>query len=159
MARPRTFRPEEIAIPPDARPHRSWPPFMLEMAAHIGAYDTLRIVDALGGQDFVVAVNPARGPFPAIVGAEKSATLSHVYARERIVVPLGTEALRRARREPVLAAVRQGKLSVKEAAAMLRMRRTHLSRLINHTDEGTDCETPLLLPSRHAPRQLDMFAE
>lgn len=159
MARPRAARLEDIPIPDDARPHPSWPPAMLEMAAHIGAADTLRVVDAFAGQDVYVPVDPARSPFAAIIGAEKAAVLSHVYQRERLAIPAGRHALARARRQGIIAAIRNRRMTVVEGAAILGMARRHLSRLVNQTDEGTGCEP--VAPQRRVsdPRQLDMFED
>ncbi len=159
MARPRTLRPEDLPIPEDARPHKTWPPMMLEMAAHIGAYDTLRLVDAFAGQVVYVPLDASRSPFAEIVGSEKAAILSHVYGREKLQVATGRGPLLRARRQGVIAAVRAKKMSVRDAAAMLRMARRHLHSLIKQTDEGTDAEPVMLLPPIRDPRQLDMFGE
>lgn len=159
MARPRTTRPDDLPIPADARAHSSWPPSMLEMAAHIGAYDTLRLVDAFAGQDVYIPVDPSRSPFRDLVSTEKCAVLSHVYGRERLPIPSGRQALLRARRQGIIAAIRAGRMTVVEGAAILRMARRHLSRLVNQSDEGQDC-APVLLPAPvKDPRQLEMFGE
>lgn len=157
MARQFASRPESLPIPPDAKPHRTWPPIMLDMAAHIGAYDTLRIVDAFAGQYIYVPLNPATSPFTDIIGGEKAALLSHVYGRERLNIPAGRNALMRARRAGVIALVRAKKMTVKEAAARLRMPERHLFTLISKTDEGTDAEPLLILERPRDARQLDMF--
>lgn len=159
MARARTFRPDDIPIPPDARPHASWPPMMLEMAAHIGPYDTLRIVDAFAGQEVYVPLDAKRSPFTDIVGVDKAAVLAHVYGRERLPIPTGRNALLRARRQGVIAAIRAHRLTVVEGAAILRMARRHLSRLVNQTDEGLDCQQVPLLERPKDARQLEMFGE
>lgn len=159
MARPRSFRPEDLPIPEDARPHRTWPPIMLEMAAHIGPYDTLRIVDAFAGQDVYVPKDERRSPFRDIVGPAKVAVLASIYARQRIPIPVARGPLLRARRQGIIAAIRVGQMTVAEGAAILRMNRRHVSRLINQTDEGLDTEPALVLPSVTDPRQLDMFAD
>jgi hypothetical protein len=49
-------------------------------------------------------------------------------------------------------------MTVGEGAAILRMPRRHFSHLVNHSDEGLECE-PLVLTPRKDPRQLDMFDE
>lgn len=159
MARPRTFRPEDIPIPPDAQPHESWPPIMLDMAAHIGAYDTLRLVDAFAGQDVYVPITAWRSPFTDIVGSEKAAVLSHVYGRECLPIPTGRNALLRARRQGVIAAIRANRLTVSEGAAILRMNRRYLSELVNQTDEGTDAVPAPLLERPKDARQLEMFGD
>lgn len=157
MAHQFATRPEQLPIPEDARPHKSWPPLMLDMAAHIGAYATLRIVDAFAGQYIYVPIDPSRSPFADVVGSERAATLAQVYGRERLPIPSGRNALMRARRAGVIALVRSGRMTVSEAAARLRMPVRHLSTLINKTDEGTDAEPALLLERPRDARQLDMF--
>lgn len=132
---------------------------MLEMAAHIGAYDTLRIVDAFAGQTVYVPMNASRNPFVEVVGADKATILSHVYGAEKLPIPTGRQPLAHARRQAVIAAIRSGSLSVSKGAAMLRMPRRHLSHLVNQTNEGTDCEPVAALASRHDARQIDMFYE
>jgi len=157
MARQIATRPEDLPIPEDAKAHESWPPIMLDMAAHVGAHATLRIVDAFAGQYIYVPMDVSRSPFTDVVGAEKAAVLAHVYGRERLPIPVGRNALMRARRAGVIALVRAKKLGVGEAAALLRMPVRHMSRLINKTDEGTDAEPTLLLQRPRDARQLDMF--
>lgn len=157
MARQIATRPEDLPIPEDARPHVSWPPLMLDMAAHIGAYATLRIVDAFAGQCIYVPIDPSRSPFTDVIGTEKAATMAHVYGRERLPIPSGRHALMRARRAGVVALVRANRMSRTDASALLRMPLRHLSTLINKTDEGTDAEPLLTLERPRDPRQLDMF--
>ena len=157
MARQFASRPEELPIPEDAKPHKSWPPLMLDMAAHIGAYATLKIVDAFAGQFIYVPLDSSRSPFTDVIGADKAAVLAHVYGRERIPIPSGRNALMRARRGGILALVRAKKMTISEGAARLRMPVRHLSTLINKTDEGTDAEPALILERPRDARQLDMF--
>lgn len=157
MAHNFTTRPEQLPIPEDARPHHSWPPLMLDLAAHIGPYATLRLVDAFAGQYIYVPLDPARSPFTDVIGADKAAILAHVYGRERLPIPSGRNALSRARRGGIIALVRSKRLTVSEGAARLRMPVRHLSTLINKTDEGTDAEPLLLLERPRDARQLDMF--
>lgn len=158
MARPRTFRPEDIPIPMDAQAYENWAPIMLDMAAHIGPYATLLLVDAFAGQQVYVSSNPARSPFAEIIGTDKAAILAHVYGREQLQIPSGRRELLRARRQGIIAAVREKRMTVGEGAAILRMARRHFSHLVNHSDEGLECE-PLVLTPRKDPRQLDMFGE
>lgn len=159
MARKQSYREDAVAIPPDAKPHKSWPPLMLEMAAHIGAYDTLRVVDAFAGRQVYVSADPQCNPFVDVISPEKCVIISHVYRRERLEIPTGRNALLRARRQGVIAAIHAGKLTVLEGAAMLRMSRRHLSRLVNHTAEGTDAEPVPVLVRPRDDRQMEMFAE
>lgn len=157
MARPRTLRPEDIPIPADARADAGWPPLMLDMAAHIGAYDTLRIVDAFAGQDVYMPIDPARCPFLPIVGEAKAATLAHVYGRERLPIPSGRNALMKARRAGIIALIRARRMTVVDGAAILRMPRRHLSTLVNRADEAVDAAPAVLPRPPRDPAQLDMF--
>lgn len=159
MARPRTFRIEDVPIPPDVKAYPNWPASMLEMAAHIGAYATLLLVDAFAGQDVYVPLDPKRSPFTDIVGAEKAGIIAHVYGRERLPIPTGRNPLLRARRQGVIAAARAGKISKKEGAAILRTPRAHFSHLINQTDEGTDAMPVAELVRPRDTRQLEMFED
>lgn len=154
--------PERMELPPipkDVKPGRGWCRFMMEMADHIGAYDVLRICEALGGQQFIVPADHLRSPILPVIGAAGAQTVSHVYRHELICIPLAKVAIFRARRAPVLASIRCGALTVSEAARRLGVRRDNLSRLVNQTDEGDDA-VPLLRPGRKVdPRQIDMFAD
>ncbi|SCW55883.1 hypothetical protein SAMN02927924_01342 [Sphingobium faniae] len=157
MARARTLHIHDLPIPADVQADAAWPPIMLEMAAHIGAYETLCIVDAFAGQDVYVPVDPHRNPFLDIIGADKAATFTHAFQRERLPIPAGRRPLEKARRAGVVAAVRAKRMTVVEGAAILRMPRRHLSRLISKTDEGSKA-TPFVFPARpRDPAQLDMF--
>ncbi|WDF73506.1 hypothetical protein [Novosphingobium sp. KACC 22771] len=158
MARPRTFRPDDIPIPTDVQAHENWAPIMLDMAAHIGPYSTLLLVDAFAGQNVYVSRNPDKNPFIEIVGADKAAIITQVYCRERLQIPSGRRELLRARRQGIVAAVRERLMTASEGAAILRMPRRHFTRLLNKTDEGLECQ-PLVLKPRKDPRQLDMFSE
>lgn len=157
MARPRTFRLENTPIPTDAKPYPTWPASMLEMAAHIGPYATLLLVDAFAGQDVYVPLDPKRSPFTDIIGAEKAEIIAHVYGREKLPIPTGRNPLLRARRQGIIAAARAGKISKKEAAAILRTPRAYFSRLFNQTDEGTDAMPVAELMRPRDTRQLEMF--
>lgn len=135
---------------------------MLEMASHIGAYDTLRIVAVYGGQYIYITVDPNRNPFRDLVGREQAEILSRVYGAERIRVPTAKSAIARAQRAPIIAAVRAGRLTGDAAARMLGTSRTYLAHLVNGTDEG-DGTAPMVVArdrGRHyLPGQLDMFEE
>lgn len=159
MSRPKSYKADAVAIPTDAKPHASWPPLMLDMAAHIGPYATLCIVDAFAGRQIYIPIDAKLNPFTDIIGSEKAAVLSHVYGCERLEIPTGRNALLRARRQGVIAAIRAGRLTVVEGAAMLRMARRHLSRLVNQSDEGTDAEPVPILERPRDHRQLEMFGE
>ncbi|HEX7820664.1 MAG TPA: hypothetical protein VF463_08590 [Sphingobium sp.] len=157
MARPKTIRIDDWPIPEDAQADPKWPPIMLDMAAHIGPYATLLIVDAFAGQEVYVSKDPARSPFSDIIGADKAETMAHVYGVERLRIPGGRMPLLKARRAGILAACRAKKMSVDEGAAILRMPRRHLRHIVNHTQEALTATPMVLLPRARDARQLDMF--
>lgn len=107
-------RAEELPIPADVQPGPGWTEQMLEMAAHVGAFDTLAIVAALGGQSIYIPRDKAKSPFAEIVGEAAVATLAWVYGGHHYAVPVGRAALARARRAPVLAAVRAKRMTEKK---------------------------------------------
>lgn len=146
---------EDLPIPPDARVHECWPPLLSEMADHIGAYDTLRVVEAFPGREVYIPINPENSPFRGLLGDETVKVMSHVYGRERLPIPVGSDTLLHAKRQGVIAAIRAGRLSVVRGAAILRMARRHLSRLVNQTDEGFGY-APIELPE---PRLLIALRE
>lgn len=152
-----TTRLDDFPIPADVRADPSWPPILLDMAAHVGAYAALLIVDAYAGQEIVVPLNPARSPFTDIVGAETAATLSRVYGRERLRIPSGRRHLDKVRRAGIVAAVRNNSMTVANAAALLRMAVRHLSYIVNSTPEATDAQPVALLERSRDARQLEMF--
>lgn len=147
-----------IPIPEDVRPGPGWTQQMLEMAAHIGAYDTLRVVERFGGRDVYIPVDAERNPMRELLGAEKAEIMSRVYRREMITIPTARSALSRARRAPVIAAIRARRLTVAAAARILHTTRTYVSHLVNTTTEGSDAE-PVVLPDpgRRLPGQIEMF--
>lgn len=128
----------ELPIPVNVRVGPGWTGQMIEMADHIGPYPTLLIVARFGGQHLYIPVDPECGPLREVVGSETAAILSRIYGRERFAVPVGRSALSRARRGPVLAKVRAGKLTASAAARMIGTARSYLSHLLNHTNEGKE---------------------
>lgn len=130
---------------------------MLELADHIGAYETLLICAVFGGQELYIPADPAKCPFASLIGAEKATIIADVYHRNVIAVPTAKYALAEARRAPVIAAARARRITVAEAARRLGMRRDYVSRLVNRPDASGDC------PSSRSPatdrRQLDMFGD
>lgn len=151
----------ELPIPPEVQPTRLWTGQMLEMAAHIGAYATLLLVDRLGGQTIRVPMDAAINPMAAIIGDEAAAIMSRVYGRNFMTIPAGRAALDEARRAPVLAAIRAGGLTINAAVPILRTTRTRISHLINHSDEGRAerAWTPPPRKVRADARQIIMFPE
>lgn len=149
----------DLPIPEDAVRTRMWTGQMLEMAAHIGPYATLLLIDRLGGQTIRVPMDPERNRLKQIIGDEKSAIMSRVYGGQKgLAIPVGVDALNEARRGPILAAIRSGQLTINAAVPILRLKRSTISYLLNHTDEGTKDRPWVDAPKpKRDTRQLDMF--
>lgn len=149
---------DELPIPRDVRVTRKWSEQMREMAAHIGAYRTLLVVDALGGQEIEVPVNPERNRLAQVIGDEGAVIMSRIYGRNKLKVPVGRAALNEARRGGIIAAIREKKMTIGEAVPILKTSRNYISQLVNATDEGADVAPFVPRRSRHDPRQIEMFA-
>lgn len=148
-----------LPIPEDVRVGPHWSSQMVELADHIGPYQTLLLIEAFGGQRARVPIDPERNPFRAVLSEEAARTISHVYAAELFWVPTGRAALAAARRAPVIASVRAGTMTGEEATRLLGTSRRYLGQLVNQTDEGVGAKP---LPGRRRqsdPRQIDMFPE
>lgn len=153
--------PDSLPIPDDIVVGPGWTRQMIEMADHIGPHATLLVMAAAGGEYLYIAEDPDKNVLRDIVGPEKARILSHVYGRERLHLPTAREALRFARRQPIIAAVRAKHLTISEAARMLGSTHPYVSRLVNKTTEGTNAvPAPRPQPrTRALPGQLDMFGE
>lgn len=127
---------EDLPIPRDVRVHDCWPSTLVEMADHIGAYDALCVVEAFPGREVYIPMDAKLSPFRGLISDENVKVMSHVYGRERLPIPTGSDTLLHAKRQGVIAAIRAGRLSVVRGASILRMARRHISRLVNKTDEG-----------------------
>jgi hypothetical protein len=158
----------ELPIPEDARPGPGWTDRMLEMAEHIGAYRTLQLIDRFGGMRIYIPKDPERGKaygrrgsIVDVVGIGVAAKLSAVYGSEYFHFPTAKAAVNRAKRAPILAAVRDGTMTGAAAARMLGTARPYLSHLVNETDEGKGGGAIVRRadPERRDPSQMDMFGD
>lgn len=153
-------------IPEDVTPGKGWTPFMLEMADHIGAYATILLVARFGGQRIYIPADPERGKhyedrgtIRDLIGKQKAQILSHVYRREYLSIPTAKYALRRARREGLVASARAGDITAAEAARRIGTTRPYMSHLVNHTDEGDDDAAPPPRPSAASHGQMHLFGD
>ena len=151
----------DLPIPDGVQPNRYWTDSMREMAAHIGAHATLMIVDRFGGMELYVPQDPSKCAAFDLIGADPTAKLCKIYGKERLPIPVAASAVRHAKSQPVLAAVRANQISLTDAVQILRQggiktSRTYLSGLLNATDQGSAAQpwTPRRLPDA---RQLVMF--
>lgn len=149
---------EDLPIPTDVRPNSRWTGAMLEMAAHIGPYFTARLVDRFGGLELYVPLKSEGWHVTDLIGREAASKLCEIYGRERLPIPVAAAAIRHAKRRSVIAAVRAKKMSLTEAAHILRTSRTYLSALVNGSDEG-EAALPIILPRKRHASQLEMFEE
>ena len=147
---------DDIPIPENASVTGLWPEQMIEMADHIGAYHTLRVIAEFGGQQVDIAKSPERNVLRAVLDARLTRIMSAVYGGNELELPVGRPALNEARRASLIASVRNADMTVREAARIAGTARTYMSRLVNHTQEGIG-SPPLRRISRHDPRQIDLF--
>lgn len=150
---------DDLPIPADVRVTKKWTEQMREMAAHIGAYRTLLVIDALGGQLIDIPSDPAGNRMAAVIGDEGAAIMSRIYGGNRLWVPVGRPALNEARRAGIIAAIREKRMTIADAAPILKTSRSYLGFLVNRTDEGEEAEPYVPRRSRHDPRQIEMFPE
>ena len=150
---------DDLPIPADARVTKKWTTQMLEMAAHIGAYRTLLVIDALGGQQIYIPVDPTNSPMVDVIGKDGAAIMSRIYGPARLWVPVGRAALNEARRATVIAACRSRTMMISEGAMILKTSRSYLGHLVNSTVEGPEAEPYVPRLSRHDPRQIELFPD
>jgi len=147
----------DLPIPHDVRPGPGWTEQMREMADHIGPHATLSIVAHFGGQQLYVPRDAKASPFAEIVDQNAAATLAHIYCGNNITIPVGRVAVNRARRAVIVAAVRENRMSVAEAARVVGTSRTYMSHLVNQTDEGQEVDTAARIDQLE-PVQRDLFS-
>jgi hypothetical protein len=146
----------DLPIPRDVAVTRCWPDQLVEMADHIGPYHSLRVIERFGGRKIYVAADVERNCLREILDAKLTKIMSHVYGRQEIDLPVARAALTEARRAPVIASVRNGDMTVAEAARILGTARTYVSQLVNRSREAEDA-VPLRRPTLRDPRQIEMF--
>lgn len=127
---------------------------MLEMADHIGAYATLRLIEVFGGQPVYIPYKDQLSPFTGLLGVDTARHIAQIYGGNRLQLPVGKAALLRARRGPIVAAARAKTLSMRDAAAILGTSTTYMAHLVNATDEGAPSDAP----ARRSSDQLDLFS-
>lgn len=147
---------DDLPIPADVQPGPGWTGQMIEMADHIGAYATLCLIAAHGGEEVHIPASAERSPFADVLSSEHRATIARVYGGNRILIPVGRVAIARARRAVVIAAVRANKITGAEAQKIIGTSRTYVAHLVNHTDEGMDKGTQA--KAQALPTQGDLFS-
>lgn len=145
---------EAADIPDDVQPCSAWTESMLEMAEWIGAAATLRLIAAFGGIDIYVPIDMQPDhPFAQAIGIDAARRLVAVYGGERLELSAGNPALAAARRDGVLAQVKAGRLSKRQAARQLGTSTRYVRQLM---------AAPRIVRQLGAPRprvaQLDLFA-
>jgi hypothetical protein len=132
--------PERVQVEPSF-----WGVQMMEMADFIGAYHTLLIHDRFGGHKIYVPMSESKSPVRGILGHNLSHVFTDIYGGQHLEIASARRVLDRARRAGLLAAVRAGHITGQDAAAVIGIARTHVSYLINHTNEGEGVK-PIVLP-------------
>lgn len=136
----------DLPIPSEAQVQDFWPDQLKELADFVGPYHALRIVDRLGGRQVRIPTERVEGSvFRQALPREVADELTQAYAGCEMELPVARSALDYARRQPLIAAVRAGKITVRTAAIILGSARTYVSQLVNRTDEGVGHE-PIVLP-------------
>ncbi|MBZ6377359.1 hypothetical protein B5C34_05325 [Pacificimonas flava] len=122
---------EDMPIPRDAQPDCYWTGNMLDMEAVVGAYATLLIVDAYGGDEIEIPRHLQHaGDLIDLVGTQTAKAFIDVYGGSALYIPLAREAIKWAKAEPVLRQVRAAEISITEASRRLRMKRASLSEYL-----------------------------
>lgn len=150
---------EDLEIPTDIRPGKSWTQSMLEMAVHIGPYATMQIVDRFGGLELYVPRSADSWHVTDLIGKDAAAKLCATYGRERLPIPVARAAVSAAKRQGVVAAVRARKLTLTQGAHILRTSRTYLSALVNGTDEGEGAIPMIPVNRRLHVGQFELFEQ
>lgn len=146
---------EDLPLPADPLPDRSWTVQMREWAGVIGPLAVLQLVDVWGGQELYVPLDSDGSQLAQVVGEAASIAMSAEFGGNHFQLPVARQALNRARRASVIAAIRARRMTITEAVPILRTSRTYLSRLVNHSDEGCDAEP--FRTNRGDPRQMALF--
>ena len=154
---PSDFTLADLPLPAEPTVDGYWTRQMREWAEVMGPLAVLRLVDAVGGSDLYVPVEPEGTKLEGIVGADAARALSDFAGRTSLRVPVARAALNQAKRAGVLAAVRAGTMTATRAARHLGTSRQYVYELVNRTDEGEDVQ-PVRLGRRSDPRQRDLFA-
>ena len=147
----------DLPIPADVKPTHKWPAQLVEISDVIGPCAALRLIDRFGGQQVRVPKDPERSPFREVLDARQVKIMAQIYGNDRLELPVARAALDEARRAPILASVRNGDMTVREAAKIIGTARTYVAQLVNRSDEACDAQ-PLRRPKRGDDRQIEMFA-
>ena len=149
------LRIEELPIPADAQPDHTWTGQMMSIARLIGPYATLLLVDRFGGQQiYVPATFRGDHKIARAIGLVAARELAREYGNCRVTLPTAKAAIARAKRGPIIAAVRRKEMNAVTAARILRTSRNYVAGLVNNTDEGGKA---LATPTPQ-PRQMDLLA-
>ena len=153
---------EDVAV--DAR----WSEFMSDLAAQIGAYHALILIDQVGGmRRHVPHPMPDDWFVIGLIGREAAETVSFFFSRrnkagsgdigQMITFPTADYELRASRLDPIIQAVRAKTLSYNEAAYMTGYSVRQLCHIANATERGTSAAAYLRKEPQADPRQSTIF--
>ena len=148
-----------LPIPPDVTETAYFSPLMLDLAGHIGVYDTLRLCDAFGGRYLYLALRGPKDELVDLLGRDKAELMCRIYGLETLLVPTARAALAHARRAPILRQVMSGERSAHDAAAMIDTSVEYIYKLVKQLRDGCAARgEPLLRRVRQVdPRQTDLI--
>lgn len=149
---------DDFPIPKDVQAADDWPETLKELALWIGAYDTLRLCEALNGREIYISRKLDQQSLSAVLSADKVAILARVYGGSRFAVPTAHRQIRKARRAAILASVRAGMMTGAVGAQLLGTSRTHMAHIVNQTDEGI-AAAPAVIPKPKAFQLLKQAAD
>lgn len=150
---------DDLPIPADVTVGAYWAPLMVEIADHIGAHATLRLIARFGGENIRISRAMRRNPFVEVIGEEAATIFCKAFHGEKLDLPVGRSALWHARAAPLLARVRAGDLTIADASRILRVARTRIHALLAQGDAaGAPPRRRRRRGAEPDPRQIDMFA-
>lgn len=150
---------QELEIPSGVKVRDYWPEQLKELADFTSPHIALVIADQFGGQNIYIPINWETCRFRHVISDEFVQKICAAYGPYEYFVPRARTALTRARREGLIAAVRAGTLSKRNAAIILGTSRNYLHQIVRHTGEGADVSPVERLPLPRAVRLVRTSAE
>ena len=127
----RLVRVDDLPIPHDASVGIGWSPLMVEIADHIGVYATLKLLERFGGENFRISRASRRDRFAEVIGEAAARAFQEAFHGEKLDLPIGRDAIWRAKAKPIVDRVREGSINIADAARILRVGRTRIHALLD----------------------------
>lgn len=151
--------PAELPIPAEVEETTYFCPLMVELAAHIGVRDTLRLCEAYGGRYLYLSLRGPREDLVKLLGQEKASTMCRIYGLETLLIPTARAALAHARRAPILRRALTNEITPSEAADMIGTSIDYVYQLLQQLRTGYARRGEPLPPKvrKADPRQIDLI--